>query len=61
MRRAVESLPEDQRQVVVMRDLYGLPYQEISDTLGVELGTVKSRLSRGRNNLKTILENGNFF
>ena len=61
VRRAVESLPEDQRQVVVMRDLYGLPYQEISDTLGVELGTVKSRLSRGRNNLKTILENGNFF
>ena len=61
VRRAVESLPEEQRQVVVMRDLYGLPYQEISDTLGVELGTVKSRLNRGRTNLKTILENGNFF
>ena len=60
VRRAVESLPEDQRQVVVMRDLHGLPYQEIADTLGIELGTVKSRLNRGRANLKTILENGNF-
>lgn len=60
VRRAVESLPEDQRQVVVLRDLHGLSYQEISDKLGVELGTVKSRLNRGRLNLKTILENGNF-
>lgn len=60
VRRAVESLPEDQRQVVVMRDLHGLPYQEISAALGIELGTVKSRLNRGRANLKTILENGNF-
>ena len=60
VRRAVESLPEDHRQVVVLRDLHGLPYQEIADTLGIELGTVKSRLNRGRANLKTILENGNF-
>ena len=60
VRRAVEAFPEDQRQVVVMRDLHGLPYQEIADTLGIELGTVKSRLNRGRANLKTILENGNF-
>ena len=61
VRRAVESLPDDQRQVVILRDLHGLPYQEISAMLGLELGTVKSRLNRGRANLKTILENGNFF
>ena len=61
VRRAVESLPDEQRQVIVLRDLHGLPYQEISDKLGIELGTVKSRLNRGRQNLKTILENGNFF
>ena len=61
VRRAVESLPDEQRQVVVLRDLSGLSYQEISDKLGVELGTVKSRLNRGRQNLKIILENGNFF
>ena len=60
VRRAVESLPDDQRQVIVLRDLHGLPYQEISAVLGLELGTVKSRVSRGRANLKTILENGNF-
>jgi RNA polymerase sigma-70 factor (ECF subfamily) len=60
VRRAVEALPEEQRQVVVMRDLHGLSYQEISDTLGVELGTDKSRLNRGRTNLKILLENGNF-
>ena len=61
VRRAVESLPEDQRRVVILRDLHGLSYQEISEKLGLELGTVKSRLNRGRLNLKTILENGNFF
>ena len=61
VRRAVESLPDEQRQVVVLRDLHGLSYQEISDKLGLELGTVKSRINRGRQNLKTILENGNFF
>ena len=60
VRRAIESLPEDQRQIVVMRDLHGLSYQEIGEALGLELGTVKSRLSRGRTNLKIILENGNF-
>ena len=46
---------------MILRDLHGLPYQEISAMLGLELGTVKSRLNRGRANLKTILENGNFF
>ena len=61
VRRAVESLPDEQRQVIVLRDLSGLSYQEISEKLGLELGTVKSRINRGRQNLKTILENGNFF
>ena len=61
VRRAVESLPQEQRQVVVMRDLHGLSYGEISERLGVEMGTVKSRLNRGRANLKIILKNGNFF
>lgn len=60
VRRAIEQLPEDQRAVVVMRDIHELPYKTIADTLGIELGTVKSRLNRGRANLKTILKNGNF-
>lgn len=60
VRRAIEQLPEDQRAVVVMRDIHELPYRTIADALGIELGTVKSRLNRGRANLKTILKNGNF-
>jgi len=60
VRLAIEQLPEDQRQVVIMRDIHELSYQDISDILGVELGTVKSRLNRGRTNLRTILKNGNF-
>ena len=61
VRRAVESLPDDQRQAVVLRDIHGLPYDEISRILGAEVGTVKSRINRGRTNLKKILKNGNFF
>ncbi len=60
VRAAIEQLPEDQRAVVVMRDIHELPYKTIADALGIELGTVKSRLNRGRANLKTILKNGNF-
>lgn len=60
VRRAIEELPEDQRAVVVMRDIHELPYHEIAVKLGIELGTVKSRLNRGRANLKTILKKGNF-
>jgi len=61
VRRAVESLPDDQRQVIVLRDIHGLPYDEISRILGTEVGTIKSRINRGRTNLKKILKNGNFF
>ncbi|MGN1346329.1 MAG: RNA polymerase sigma factor [Eubacteriales bacterium] len=60
VRRAVESLPEEQKQVIVLRDIHGLPYSEIAEILDVEVGTVKSRISRGRANLKKILINGNF-
>jgi len=45
---ALDTLPEDQRTVVVMSDIHGLSYDEIAETTSVNLGTVKSRLSRGR-------------
>lgn len=61
VRRAVESLPDDQRQAIVLREIHGLPYDEISRILGAEVGTIKSRINRGRTNLKKILKNGNFF
>ena len=60
VRRAIESLPEDMRRVVVMRDLNDMPYSDIAEILGIELGTVKSRLNRGRAALKKLLEDGNF-
>ena len=50
------DLDDSQRTVVVLRDIEGMNYAEIAKVLGVELGTVKSRLSRARNNLREILE-----
>ncbi len=62
LRRALDTLPEHQRQILVLRELSGLSYQEISQYLGLDMGTVKSRLTRGRLALKNILlRDGNFF
>ncbi len=55
VREAIASLPEDQRRVVILRDLKELPYCDIAALLHIEVGTVKSRLNRGRQALKTIL------
>lgn len=48
-------LPEDQRVVLVMSDIQGLSYAEIAQVTSVSLGTVKSRLSRGRAKLRDYL------
>lgn len=45
---AIESLPEDFKQVVILRDIEQLSYEEISEKLDVPMGTVKSRINRGR-------------
>jgi len=46
--RALEKIQPDLKAVVILRDLQGLTYQEISESLGLAEGTVKSRLNRGR-------------
>lgn len=52
---AVAQLPEHHRIVFVLRELEGKTYEEISDITGVNLGTVKSRLNRARNNFAQII------
>jgi RNA polymerase sigma factor (sigma-70 family) len=55
VREAIAALPTDFREAVVLRDLEGLSYKEISEVTGVPLGTVMSRLARGRHQLYLIL------
>ena len=58
----LNQLSDEHRQVLVMREINGLSYQEIADILDLEAGTVKSRIARARNSLrKILLEQGNFF
>lgn len=54
--KAIGELPDEQRFVVVLRDIYGLSYGEISKALGVPLGTVKSRLNRARNAIQDTMQ-----
>ena len=56
---ALARLPMEYRAAVVLRDLCGLSYDEIGDTLGVPPGTVRSRISRGRTHLASLLGYGN--
>lgn len=54
--KAVSRLGEEYRTAVILRDINGLSYTEIAEVIGCSVGTVKSRISRGRANLKEILE-----
>jgi RNA polymerase sigma-70 factor (ECF subfamily) len=55
---AIQSLPLDQRTIVTLCDVQGLSYEEAAEITGAELGTVKSRLSRARARLRTLLRTG---
>ncbi len=55
IQRALNLLPEDQRVTVIMSDIEGMSYEEIAAATDVALGTVKSRLSRGRAKLRAFL------
>jgi RNA polymerase sigma-70 factor (ECF subfamily) len=55
----ISTLPVEQRTILVLSDVQGLSYQEIATVMGISLGTVKSRLSRGRARLRDyLLEQG---
>ena len=55
IRQAIETLPVEFREVVVLRELEGLAYKEIADVAGVPIGTVMSRLARARKQLQKSL------
>jgi len=56
LEKAIEALPEVQRIVLILRDMEGLSYEEIADCLGVELGTVRSRLHRARTDVQARIK-----
>ncbi len=61
VRRAIDKLPPDHREIIILRDINGLSYAEIAESTGLDPGTVKSRLSRAREKLKEFLKARNFF
>jgi RNA polymerase sigma-70 factor, ECF subfamily len=54
--RALSGLPDHFHQLLVLRELEGLSYRELSDVIGIPMGTVMSRLSRAREALRTALD-----
>ena len=60
--KGLAALPEDYRAILLLREAEGLSYAEIAEAMHMELGTVKSRISRGRVLLRNYLTaSGNFF
>ena len=53
--RALEALPVEYREAIVMREMEGLSYKEIAGVAGVPIGTVMSRLARARDRLRLAL------
>ncbi len=57
IQKAINKLCEDYRLTIILHDIQGLSYEQIAETLSISIGTVKSRLSRGRQRLKETLLN----
>ncbi|MBQ7778017.1 MAG: sigma-70 family RNA polymerase sigma factor [Oscillibacter sp.] len=59
--QGLQSLTPDHRQVLILREMHQLSYDEIAQSLDIDVGTVKSRISRGRKQLRNFLiASGNF-
>ena len=59
IRNAMNALPVDFREILELRVVRQLPYEQIAQIMDLPVGTVKSRLARARNQLKKILADGN--
>jgi len=55
IQKAINTLSGDHKSVIILRDISGLSYEEISGCLGISVGTVKSRINRGRAKLRELL------
>ncbi len=55
LEQAIAGLPEDMRAAIVLRDVQGFSYEEIATMLSANVGTIKSRISRGREKLREVL------
>ena len=55
LERALARLPDEQRQVILLVGLEGMRYEEVATVLGIPIGTVRSRLSRGRDMLRELM------
>jgi len=55
LERAIGKLPPEQRQVILLVGLEGMAYEEVATVLNVPVGTVRSRLSRGRDELRRLM------
>ncbi|MCI5549957.1 MAG: sigma-70 family RNA polymerase sigma factor [Clostridiales bacterium] len=55
LNQAIQSLPDDMRAAIILRDVKGYSYDEIASILDANVGTIKSRISRGREKLREIL------
>lgn len=58
VRQAVQQLPEEQREIILMVPVGGLAYEEVAQILDIPIGTVRSRLSRARTALRELLARG---
>ncbi len=56
LERTIARLPQGQQQVLILVDRLGCSYEEAAETLGIKLGTVKSRLARARGKLRKLLQ-----
>ena len=61
VRKAVLSLPDDKRMILVMREFSGMSYDDIAESLGIDIGTVKSRIARARQALAEIISKDGTF